>query len=59
MWDGGKKLKYAVYSNARRTNWRESFSGKEKRIWVTREKEIKAKGNSRKRPSLIQWKNEN
>jgi len=49
----------AVYSNARRTSWRESFSGKEKRIWVTREEEIKAKGNSRKRARLIQRKNEN
>ncbi len=33
-------------------------SSKEKRIWVIREKEIKAKRNSRKRPSLVRRKNE-
>jgi hypothetical protein len=41
------------------TVWRKSFSRKEKQIWVIREKKIKAKGNNRKRPSLIQKKNEN
>jgi len=35
-----------------------SFSRKEKQIWVIREKEIKAKENNRKRPSLTQRKNE-
>ena len=40
------------------TVWRKSFSSKEKQIWVIREKRIKAKGNNRKRPSLIQRKNE-
>ena len=36
-----------------------SLSNKEKPIWVIRVKETKAKGNNRKRPSLIQRKNEN
>jgi hypothetical protein len=31
----------------------------EKQIWVIREKKTKARGNNRKRPSLIQRKNEN
>ena len=35
------------------------FSNKEKQIWVKREKKIKAKGSNRKRPNLIQRKNEN
>ena len=34
-------------------------SSKEEQIWVIREKEIKARRNSRKRPSMIQRKNEN
>ncbi len=34
-------------------------SNKEKQIWVIREKKTKAGGNNRKRPSLIQRKNEN
>jgi len=38
---------------------RKSFSSKEKKIWVIREKKIRAKGTNRKRPSLIQRKNEN
>ena len=38
---------------------RKSFSSKEKQIWVRREKKIKAKGKNRKRPSVIQRKNEN
>jgi hypothetical protein len=38
---------------------RKSFSNKEKQIWVIREKKIRAKGNNRKRPCLIQRKNEN
>ena len=33
-------------------------SGKEKRIWAIRGKEIKARRNSRKRPSLVRRKNE-
>ncbi len=33
-------------------------SSKEKRIWVIREKEIKAKRNSRRRPSLVRRENE-
>ena len=36
-----------------------SFSNKEKQIWVIRGKKTKAKRNNRKRPSLIQRKNEN
>ena len=36
-----------------------TFSSKEKQIWVIKEKKIKAKGNNRKRPSLVQRKNEN
>jgi len=32
---------------------RKSFSSKEKRIWVIREKRTKAKENNRKRPTLI------
>ncbi len=43
----------------RRTSWRKSFLSEEKQIWVIREKGIKAKGNTRKRPSLVQRKNEN
>jgi hypothetical protein len=43
----------------RRTNWRKSFLSEEEQIWVIREKGIKAKGNNRKRPSLVQRKNEN
>ena len=35
-----------------------SCSRKEKQIWVTREKKIKAEENDRKRPSLTQRKNE-
>jgi len=35
-----------------------TFSRKEKQIWAIRGKEIKAKRNNRKRPSLIQRKNE-
>ncbi len=35
------------------------FSTKEKQIWVIREVKIKAKGNNRKRPSLVQRKNAN
>ena len=35
-----------------------SFSRKEKQIWAIRAKEIKAKRNNRKRPSLVQKKNE-
>ena len=38
---------------------RKSISSKEKQIWVIREKRIKAKGNNRKRPSLIQRISEN
>ena len=38
---------------------RNSFSRKEKQIWVIRGKKTKAKGNNRKRPRLIQRKNEN
>ncbi len=38
---------------------RKSFSSKEKQIWVIRGKKIKAKGNNRKRPTLVQRKNEN
>ncbi len=34
-------------------------SNKEKQIWVIREKKTKARRNNRKRPSLIQRKNEN
>jgi hypothetical protein len=34
-------------------------SNKEKQIWVIREKKTKARGNNRKRPSLIKRKNEN
>jgi len=37
---------------------RESFSSKEKQIWVIREKRIKAEGNNRKRPILVKRKNE-
>ena len=37
----------------------EIMANKEKQIWVIREKKIKAKGNNRKRPCLIQRKNEN
>jgi hypothetical protein len=36
-----------------------SFSSKEKQIWEIRAKKIKAKRNTRKRPSLIQRKNGN
>ena len=36
-----------------------SLSNKEKQLWVIRGKKTKAKGNNRKRPSLIQRKNEN
>ncbi len=36
-----------------------SLSNKEKQIWVIKGKKTKAKGNNRKRPSLIQRKNEN
>jgi len=36
-----------------------SLSNKEKQLWVTRGKKTKAKGNNRKRPSLLQRKNEN
>jgi len=36
-----------------------SFSSKEKQIWAIREKKIKAKENNRKRPCLVQRKNEN
>jgi len=35
-----------------------SFSRKEKQIWAIRAKEIKAEKNNRKRPSLVQRKNE-
>jgi len=38
---------------------RKSFSSKEKQKWLIREKKTKAKGKNRKRPSLIQRKNEN
>ena len=38
---------------------RKSFSNKEKQIWVIRGKKTKAKGNNRKRASLLQRKNEN
>ncbi len=34
-------------------------SNKEKQIWVIREKKTKAKGNIRKKPSVVQRKNEN
>ncbi len=34
-------------------------SNKEKQIWVIREKKTKARRNIKKRPSLIQRKNEN
>ncbi len=34
-------------------------SNKEKQIWVIKEKETKAKRSNRKRPSLVQKKNEN
>jgi len=33
------------------------FSSKEKQTWVIKEKKIKAKGNNRKKHSLIQRKN--
>ncbi len=33
-------------------------SSKEEQIWVIREKEIKARRNSRKRPSLVRRTNE-
>ena len=36
-----------------------SLSKKEKQIWVIRGKKTKEKGNNRKRPRLIQRKNEN
>jgi len=36
-----------------------SLSNKEKQIWVIREKKTKAGRNNRKRPSLVQRKNEN
>ena len=36
-----------------------SFSSKEKQIWAIRGKKTKAKENIRKRPCLIQRKNEN
>ena len=36
-----------------------SFSSKEKLIWAIREKKIKAKEKNRKRPRLLQRKNEN
>ncbi len=32
---------------------------KEEQIWVIREKKTKAEGNNRKRPSLVQRKNDN
>jgi hypothetical protein len=35
-----------------------SFSSKEKQIWVIREKRIKAEEKNRKRPSIVQRKNE-
>ncbi len=35
------------------------FSITENQIWVIREVKIKAKGNSRKRPSSVKRKNEN
>jgi hypothetical protein len=35
-----------------------SFSGKDKLLWAIREKEIKAEEKGRKRPSLVQRKNE-
>jgi len=38
---------------------RKSLSSKEKQIWVIRGKKIKARGNNRKRPTLVQRKNEN
>jgi hypothetical protein len=38
---------------------RNSFSSKEKQIWVIRGKKIKAKRNNRKRPNLLQRKSEN
>ncbi len=34
-------------------------SNKEKQLWVTREKKTKARRNNKKRPCLIQRKNEN
>ena len=37
----------------------QSFSITEKQIWVIREAKIKAKGKNRKRPSLVQRRNEN
>ena len=37
---------------------RHSFTRKEKKLWVIKEKRTKAKRNNRKRPSLIQKKNE-
>ncbi len=40
-------------------SWRKSFLSEEKQIWVIREKGIKAKGNTRKRPGLVKRKNEN
>jgi len=36
----------------------ESFSRKEKQIWAIRVKKTKAKRNNRKKPGLIQRKNE-
>ena len=53
---------YQVTNVMKRSNAavrRKSFSRKEKEIWVIKEKKIGAKGNNKKRPSLIQKKNEN
>jgi hypothetical protein len=36
-----------------------SLSNKEEQTWVTKEKETKAKGSNRKRPSSVQRKKEN
>jgi len=36
-----------------------SFASKEKQKWVIKEKEIKPEKNNRKRPCLLQRKNEN
>ena len=38
---------------------RKPFSSKEKQIWVIRGRKIKAKGNNRRRPALVQRTNEN
>ena len=37
----------------------ESFSSKDKQTWAIKEKKIKAKENNRKKPSLIQKRNDN